>query len=151
MTLFNFTSVVLDEGTMLTFGSWICIANGCGGFNSHLAEPRESKASAPTLCRDIDAITNGFGRIQLFDLIKSYANRLKAISHPRISDGDLLTGIDRVDSSIVGCIKLAEAALQQYDNSGPSTRNRPTTPRYPLTNTSDIFSSIDRVARNITK
>jgi hypothetical protein len=24
---FNFTSVVLDEGTMFTFGSWFCIAN----------------------------------------------------------------------------------------------------------------------------
>jgi hypothetical protein len=51
-------------------------------------------------------------------------SRLKAISCPRISNGDLLARIDQVDSSIVGCIKLAEAALQRSDDSDPSTQNR---------------------------
>jgi hypothetical protein len=32
MASFNFTSAVLDEGTTFTFGSWIFIANGSGGF-----------------------------------------------------------------------------------------------------------------------
>jgi hypothetical protein len=35
MASFNFTSTMLDEGTTFVFGSWICIANGLGGFNSH--------------------------------------------------------------------------------------------------------------------
>jgi hypothetical protein len=47
---FNFTSAMADEGTSFTFGS-------------HLTDPRESKASAPTPYRDINAVTNGFGRI----------------------------------------------------------------------------------------
>jgi hypothetical protein len=35
MAFFNFTSTMLDEGTTFIFGSWICIANDLGGFNSH--------------------------------------------------------------------------------------------------------------------
>jgi hypothetical protein len=40
MALFNFTSVVLDEGTASAFGSSFCIADDGGGFSSHLAETR---------------------------------------------------------------------------------------------------------------
>jgi hypothetical protein len=40
MASFNFTSAVLDEGTTFIFGSWICVANGLGGFNSHLANSK---------------------------------------------------------------------------------------------------------------
>jgi hypothetical protein len=39
MASFNFTSAVLDEGMVLTFGSWFCIANDRGGFNSYLLKP----------------------------------------------------------------------------------------------------------------
>jgi hypothetical protein len=38
MALFNSTSAVLDEGTTFIFSSCIHIANGLGGFNSHLAD-----------------------------------------------------------------------------------------------------------------
>jgi hypothetical protein len=31
MASFDFTSAVLDEGTMFIFGSWIYIANSSGG------------------------------------------------------------------------------------------------------------------------
>jgi hypothetical protein len=44
MVSFNFTNAMLDEGTTFTFGPWFSIANGCGGFNSHLAETREPMA-----------------------------------------------------------------------------------------------------------
>jgi hypothetical protein len=45
MASFDFTNVMLDEGTMFVFGSWICIANCSSCFNSHLAET--SKLEAP--------------------------------------------------------------------------------------------------------
>jgi hypothetical protein len=48
MASFNFTSAVLDEGTTFIFGSWICIANGSGGFNSHQANSMEPEASSST-------------------------------------------------------------------------------------------------------
>jgi hypothetical protein len=32
---------VLDEGTTFIFGSWIRVAKGLGGFNSHLVDSRK--------------------------------------------------------------------------------------------------------------
>jgi hypothetical protein len=54
MVSFDFTSAVLDEGTTFIFGTWICIANGSGGFNSHLANFRESETPAATPRSDLD-------------------------------------------------------------------------------------------------
>jgi hypothetical protein len=54
MASFNFTSAVLDEGTTFIFGSWICVANGLGGFNSHLANSKESETSSSTPSSDLD-------------------------------------------------------------------------------------------------
>jgi hypothetical protein len=48
MESFKFTSAVLDEGTTLVFGSWICVANSLGGFNSHLVDSEKLKASIST-------------------------------------------------------------------------------------------------------
>jgi hypothetical protein len=53
MASFNFTSAVLDEGTTFIFGSWICVANGLGGFNSHLANSKEPEASSSTPSSDL--------------------------------------------------------------------------------------------------
>jgi hypothetical protein len=54
MASFNFTSAMLDEGTTFIFGSWICIADGLGGFNSHLANSKEPEASPSTSSSDLD-------------------------------------------------------------------------------------------------
>jgi hypothetical protein len=54
MASFNFISVVLDEGTTFIFGSWICVADGSGGFNSHLANSKEPEASSPTSSSNLD-------------------------------------------------------------------------------------------------
>jgi hypothetical protein len=34
---YNITDVVIEEGAMFIFSSWICIANGMRGFSCHLA------------------------------------------------------------------------------------------------------------------
>jgi hypothetical protein len=44
MAYFDFTSAMLDQGTTFIFGSWICIANGSGGFNNHLAKTSKLEA-----------------------------------------------------------------------------------------------------------
>jgi hypothetical protein len=41
MASLSFTSNMLDEGTTFIFSSWICAANGLGGFNSHLTDFRK--------------------------------------------------------------------------------------------------------------
>jgi hypothetical protein len=48
MASLSFTSTVLDEGTIFIFGSWICVTNGLGGFNSRLIDPRKLEASTST-------------------------------------------------------------------------------------------------------
>jgi hypothetical protein len=69
MASFNCTSAVLDEGMVFIFGSWFCITDDGGGFNSHLGEIREPTASAPASCRNIDDFANDLGGIWFSNLI----------------------------------------------------------------------------------
>lgn len=63
MLSINFTVVVLDEGTMFTFSSYICIANGYSSFNSHVPDTRILEASAPIFYRDIDDLADDLDKI----------------------------------------------------------------------------------------
>ena len=36
MATFAFSTMALPQGATFVFGSWVCVANGSGGFNSHL-------------------------------------------------------------------------------------------------------------------
>jgi hypothetical protein len=45
MASLSFTSTMLNEGTTFVFGSWICITNSLGGFNSYLVNSRKPEAS----------------------------------------------------------------------------------------------------------
>jgi hypothetical protein len=63
MASFNFTNVVLDEGTTFTFSSWFYITDDGGGFNSHLAETRKPTASATASFRDINDFAVDLGGI----------------------------------------------------------------------------------------
>ena len=44
MAPFKFSFPAIDAGTTFVFGSWVCIANGSGGFPSHLIKPTNTKA-----------------------------------------------------------------------------------------------------------
>jgi hypothetical protein len=59
---------VLDKGTTFIFGSWICIANGLGGYNSHLANSKEPKASSSTLNSDLDEFIDNLDDLLFPDL-----------------------------------------------------------------------------------
>jgi hypothetical protein len=61
--------------TIFIFGSRICIANGLGGFNSHLANSRELEASTPTSSCDIDEHADNLGKIQISDLIGNWESK----------------------------------------------------------------------------
>jgi hypothetical protein len=43
MASFKFTSVVLLEGTMLVFGSWVCVADGAGDFHRFTIDVMKTK------------------------------------------------------------------------------------------------------------
>jgi hypothetical protein len=68
MASFNFTSALLDEGTSFIFGSWICITNGLGGFNSHLANSKELEASSSTPSSDLDEFIDNLDDLLFPDL-----------------------------------------------------------------------------------
>jgi hypothetical protein len=70
MASFSFTSVVLDEGTTFIFDSWIYVANGLGGFNSHLADSRKWEASTPTRRSDLDKFNDNLDELLLPDLAR---------------------------------------------------------------------------------
>jgi hypothetical protein len=67
MASFCFTSPVLDKGTTFIFGSWICIANGLGGFNNHAADSRKPEASTPTRSNNLDKFVESIDELQLPD------------------------------------------------------------------------------------
>jgi hypothetical protein len=69
MASFSFTSTVLDEGTTFIFGSWICVANGLGGFYGYLSDHRKPEASTPTRSRDLDKL-----------LLPDHAGEIKTMS-----------------------------------------------------------------------
>jgi hypothetical protein len=68
MASFSFTNIVLNEGTTFIFGSWICIANGLGGFNSHLADSRKSEAFATIRRSNLDEFIDILDKLLLPDL-----------------------------------------------------------------------------------
>jgi hypothetical protein len=45
MAFFEFSFPAIDAGTTFVFGSWVCIANGSGGFSSHLIDPASTETS----------------------------------------------------------------------------------------------------------
>jgi hypothetical protein len=149
MASFNFTNAVPDEGTMITFGSWVCIANGLGSFSNHLATPRNLEASTSASSCDIDDLADDLSGIQLSDLIGSYASRIRANPRPLFKSDDLIIGIDKVDDNIAKCIKLTEDALQQHGDSASPTRNHSEPQHHHPIATDDIYSSIHRVSKGI--
>jgi hypothetical protein len=60
---------LLDEGTTFIFGSWICIVNGLGGFNSHLANSREPETSSSTQSSDLVEFIDNLDELLLPDLV----------------------------------------------------------------------------------
>jgi hypothetical protein len=69
------STIVLAKGTTLMFGSRVYITNDHGGFNSHLANPRELEASAPTSNRDINKLADDLGEIKISNVIRNHKNR----------------------------------------------------------------------------
>jgi hypothetical protein len=67
---FYFTSAMLDEGTTFIFGSWICVANGLGGFTSHLVDSREPETPAATQLSDLDEFFDNLDKMLLPDLAR---------------------------------------------------------------------------------
>jgi len=75
MASFTFNSAVPNCDTTFVFGSWVCIANGSGGFDSHLDNPRESEA-IPARRNDTTNHSDDLGEMLLPDLAKDIEEKL---------------------------------------------------------------------------
>jgi hypothetical protein len=93
MASFNFTSAVLDEGTTFIFGSWICVANGLGGFYSNLANSKEPEASSSTPSSDLDEFINNFDDLLLPDLALQI-EKMSVFDATSTHDAPDLVGLD---------------------------------------------------------
>ena len=71
MATFAFSTMVPPQGATFVFGSWVCVSNSQGGFNSYLAEPKELKANSSALLKDDDSISSveELGEILLPNLV----------------------------------------------------------------------------------
>ena len=53
MATFAFSTMAFPQGATFVFGLWVCIANGSGGFDSHLANPIAPEAISSESCNDL--------------------------------------------------------------------------------------------------
>ena len=64
------------QGATFVFGSWVCIANGSGGFNSHLTNPPMLKATTSESSNKFAGSEN-LGVMLLPDLAKEIEMKLE--------------------------------------------------------------------------
>jgi hypothetical protein len=64
MAIFKFPSPVLPEGTTFVFGSWVCVANGAGGFRRHIVN---DTIKLKTLPERLDNFVDNLGELPFFD------------------------------------------------------------------------------------
>ena len=67
MAPFKFNYAVPEQATTFVVGSWICVANGSGGYDSHLDNPKEPEAS---LAWQSSSIVVNLSEMLLTDLTK---------------------------------------------------------------------------------
>ena len=152
----------VPKGTTINFGSWVCTVNGSGGYTSHLTTPEEPRI--PTDRQLVDAHaklsekpstrvllvhdSESAGNVPAPTLGK-YVAYLKSLKRPRVTNPELLDGVDRVSRSIEGSIKLAESALgQTKTDQNQRTRTHNTIRR--VTYSLGLIKSIPRLSIALT-
>ena len=88
MATFTFDIMMIDRGTTFVFGSWVCIANGSGGFDSHLNNPRVP-GTISTGSSNLASESSNLNEILFPDLAKEIEQKLYDNSSPALSQIDL--------------------------------------------------------------
>jgi len=65
-------TIAFEECATFIFASWVCVADGAGGFCRHFTPTTEKKASAPTTRCIIDELIEDFGVILLSNPLRGY-------------------------------------------------------------------------------
>jgi hypothetical protein len=114
MASFDFTRAVLDEGTTFIFGSCVCIANGSGGFHSHLADTREPETSVATQHGDLDEFIPKLDKMLLPGLtreieLESVFDVTSTRTAPRLPRLDLIQSGEKCTRFLFGLCNTASA------------------------------------------
>jgi len=114
----------LEKGMTLSFGACTYIADGSGGFTSHLADPEDAELShtEENCAQDNSAaqaaiMQNPPENIQEkenFDLIKRYWTDPESNVQTRVDNSNLLDGIDRMTNKLAECVNLAQSSLDKH-------------------------------------
>src|SRR6185503_10541504 len=100
MATFAFNSMALDQDTTFVFGSWVCVANGSGGFDSHLNNPREPG----TISTGSDSLadeSSNLGEMLLPDFAKEIERELDHNSSSALSQIGLSSNSTQTRTSCV--------------------------------------------------
>ena len=76
MATFALSTMTIPQGTTFVFGSWVCIANGLGGFDSHLTNPTAPKLTSSESCDKL-AESDDLGVMLLPDFAKEIKMKLE--------------------------------------------------------------------------
>src|SRR5579859_5474025 len=94
---YNFTDSVLEEGTAFLFGSWLCVADGAGGFSSYLAYSASTSTLPPASSPEAsDDLTDKLGDLAITDPIASRVSNAESEQVSRPSE----THLPRSDSGL---------------------------------------------------
>ena len=99
MATFAFSTMAPPQGATFVFGSWVCIANGSGGFNSHLINSPTLKISTSKDSNKL-ARSHDRGVMLLPDLAKEIETKLENNSSSTRTQIDLKPKSTRIGTPL---------------------------------------------------
>src|SRR6185436_2407824 len=99
MATFAFSTMTPPQGATYIFGLWVCVANGSGGFDSHLTNSPTLKSSTSEGSNKL-ARSHDRGVMLLPDLAKEIESKLKDNSSSTRTQIDLKPKSTRIGTSL---------------------------------------------------
>ena len=97
MATFAFSTMVPPQGATFVFGLWVCVANGSGGFDSHLTNPPTLKATTSASSNKL-AGSDDQGVMLLPDLAKEIERKLEDNSGSTLTQINLKPNSTRTET-----------------------------------------------------
>ena len=100
MATFAFSTMTPPKGVTFIFGSWVCVANGSGGFDSHLTNSPTPMSSTSEDSNKL-ARSHDRGIMLLPDLAKEIESKLEINSSSTRTQIDLKPKFSRIGTLIM--------------------------------------------------
>ena len=113
MATFAFTTTALPQGATFVFGTWVCVANGSGGFESHLTNSPTLKAATPESLSKLGG-SDDQGVMLLPDLAKEIEMKLEDNSGSTRTQIGLKPNSTRIETPLVQSVLGLHNASSTY-------------------------------------